>query len=148
LSVDAGGMTITTADTTRQDDLDALRDVVAELERAQNAEDVDAFVALFREDAIWTTGGGRLLVGRDAIADFTRTVLPGAMRESTSSYVPVHVLFLRPDVAAVKVRQVVTGLDGSTSGDEAYEGSPMYVMTKEDGRWLLTANQNTVVVSD
>ncbi|WP_370618013.1 SgcJ/EcaC family oxidoreductase [Mumia sp. Pv 4-285] len=139
-------MTSTATDPqTRTRDIEAVTAVVADLERAQNTENVDAFVALFREDAIWTTGGGRLLVGRDAIAAFTRTVLPGAMTETVGSYEVVHVLFLRPDVAAVKVRQSVERRDGKADG-EAYEGSPMYVMTKDDGRWLLAANQNTVVV--
>ncbi|MGH1561849.1 SgcJ/EcaC family oxidoreductase [Mumia sp. DW29H23] len=129
----------------RQDDLAAITEVVATVERAQNSEDVDAFVALFRADAIWTTGHGALLLGRDAIAAFTRSVLPGAMRDTIGSYEVVHVLFVRPDVAAVKVRQTVRNRDGSAV-DGAYEGSPLYVMAKEEGRWLLTANQNTVVV--
>ncbi|KAA1422820.1 SgcJ/EcaC family oxidoreductase [Mumia zhuanghuii] len=139
-------MTTTATDPeTRPREIKALTAVVADLERAQNTENVDAFVALFREDAIWTTGHGRLLVGRDAIAAFTRTVLPGAMAETVGSYEVVHVLFLRPDVAAVKVRQRVVRRDGAPT-DDAYEGSPLYVMTKDDGRWMLAANQNTVVV--
>lgn len=127
---------------TRAAGIAAIKEVVAAIEHSQNNELVDEFVGLFREDAIWTTGHGRRLFGRDAIAAFTRQVLPGAMRESTVTFEVEHVLFLRPDVAAVKVRQV------SRSAGEAYVGSPMYVMTKEDGRWMLTASQNTVVVDE
>jgi hypothetical protein len=36
----------------------------------------------------------------------------------------------------------------SRSAGEGYVGSPMYVMTKEDGRWMLTACQNTIVVDE
>lgn len=51
--------------------------------------------------------------------------------------------FIRPDVAAVKVRQLYL-----TPGDER-EGAPLYVMSKhDDGRWLLTACQNTEVAAD
>ena len=50
---------------------------------------VDEFVGLFRSDAIWTTGGGKRLTGRDEISTFTRTVLPGAMKDSTLSFMPV-----------------------------------------------------------
>lgn len=121
-------------------ELAAIAEVVAAVERAQNGELVDEFVSLFREDAIWTTGHGKRLFGRDAIAAFTRQVLPGAMAGTTATYEVEHVLFIRPDVAAVKVRQV------SRTGDEVAVGSPMYVMSKEDGRWLLTANQNTPVL--
>ncbi|WP_219413962.1 SgcJ/EcaC family oxidoreductase [Pseudonocardia nigra] len=127
---------------TREAEIAAIKEVVATVEHSQNNELVEEFVGLFREDAIWTTGHGRRLFGRDAIAAFTQQVLPGAMRESTVTFEVEHVLFLRPDVAAVKVRQV------SRSAGEGYVGSPMYVMTKEDGRWMLTAAQNTVVVDE
>lgn len=122
-------------------ELDAIRKVVATIEHSQQNELVEEFVGLFREDAIWTTGGGKRLFGRDAIAEFTAKVLPGAMRDGTATYEIEHVLFIRPDVAAVKVRQRYLTNDGELTG----QGSPMYVMSKEDGRWLLTANQNTVV---
>ncbi|GAA5073219.1 SgcJ/EcaC family oxidoreductase [Nocardia iowensis] len=122
-------------------ELDAIRKVVATIEHSQQNELVEEFVGLFREDAIWTTGGGKRLFGRDAIAEFTAKVLPGAMRDGTAIYEIEHVLFIRPDVAAVKVRQRYLTNDGELTG----QGSPMYVMSKEDGRWLLTANQNTVV---
>jgi hypothetical protein len=53
-----------------------------------------------------------------------------------------HVLFIRPDVAAVKVRQVYQTPDGPDVG------TPLWVMTKEDGQSLLTACQNTGVLDD
>src|SRR5262249_29058630 len=97
---------------------------------------VDEFVALFREDAIWTTGAGKLLIGRDAIAEFTKQVLPSAMHDLVPSYEIVHVLFIRADVAAVKVRQRYFSPDGEPV-TELGEGTPMYVMSKEAGQWRL-----------
>ncbi|MFF2349826.1 SgcJ/EcaC family oxidoreductase [Kitasatospora sp. NPDC058115] len=122
----------------------AVQQVVATVQHAQVNELTEEFIGLFREDAIWTTGHGLLLRGREEIAEFTRKVLPGSFAGSgsTATYEVVHVLFLRPDVAAVKVRQRYLDGDGGQIGEE---GSPLYVMVKEDGRWLLTANQNTVV---
>jgi uncharacterized protein (TIGR02246 family) len=128
---------------TDRTDIASITDVVATLEHSQQHELPDEFVGLFREDAIWTTGGGKLLIGRVEISDFTHQVLPGAMTDTTATYEVVHVLFIRPDVAAVKVRQRYLTLDGEQIGNE---GTPMYVMAKEDGRWLLTANQNTEVL--
>lgn len=122
-------------------ELDAIRDVVARVQHVQQQELVEEFVALFRQDAIWTTGHGRRLTGREEIGAFTRKVLPGAMRGTTVTYEPLDVLFIRPDVAAVRVRQTTSGPGGTA------EGSPVYVMAKEDGRWLLTACQNTPVVA-
>ncbi|WP_067801252.1 SgcJ/EcaC family oxidoreductase [Nocardia beijingensis] len=135
-------MSTAAVDTTAE--LEAIRAVVASVEHAQRNELVDEFIALFRADAIWTTGHGKRLYGRAAIAEFTDRVLPGATAHGTATYEVEHVLFIRPDVAAVKVRQRYFTADGVLDS----EGSPMYVMCKEDGRWLLTANQNTPVVAD
>ncbi|MFE9789300.1 SgcJ/EcaC family oxidoreductase [Nocardia salmonicida] len=125
-------------------ELAAIHAVVDTIAHAQANELAEEFVAVFREDAIWTTGHGKRLFGRPAIAEFTAQVLPGATTHGSATYEVEHVLFLRPDVAAVKIRQSYFTLDGELSG----QGTPMYVMTKEDGAWVLTANQNTPVVTD
>ncbi|MFC5661770.1 SgcJ/EcaC family oxidoreductase [Kitasatospora misakiensis] len=125
----------------------AIQQVVATVQHSQLNELPEVFIDLFRADAIWTTGHGKVLLGRDAIAEFTRKVLPGSFSGTghTATYEVVHVFFIRPDVAAVKVRQRYLDAAGEQVGEE---GSPLYVMAKEDGRWLLTANQNTVVVAE
>jgi uncharacterized protein (TIGR02246 family) len=67
------------------------------------------------------------------------------MKDSTATYEVTHVLFIRPDVAAVKVRQRPVTLDGAPIEGQN-EGSPLYVMAKEEGQWCLVACQNTVVL--
>ena len=136
--------TIQTTSATHENEIAELRELVAEVERAQQHELVDEFVGLFRGDAIWTTGHGKRLFGRDAIAEFTAKVLPGSSVHGKATYEMEHVLFIRPDVAAVKVRQRYFANDGTLES----EGTPMYVVARENGRWLLTANQNTPVVAD
>ncbi|WP_344920460.1 SgcJ/EcaC family oxidoreductase [Streptosporangium oxazolinicum] len=131
------------ADQVNQADMEAIRQVVATVEHAQNNELPDEFLALFRADAIWTTGGGKRLFGREAISTFTHQVLPGGMRDLTVTFEIEHVLLIRPDVAAVKVRQVYRKPDGTEE-----VGTPLFVMAKEDGRWRLTACQNTIVPGD
>lgn len=122
--------------------LEAIEQVVAAVKHAQNNELPDEFLDLFRADAIWTTGGGERLFGLPAISAFTRRVLPGAMQGMTVTFELEHVLFIRPDVAAVKLRQVYRTPDGPDVG------SPLWVMAKEDGKWLLTACQNTGAPKD
>lgn len=136
--------TVPTTSTTQENAIEELRELVAEVERVQQHELVDDFVRLFRSDAIWTTGHGKRLFGRDAIAEFTAQVLPGSSAHGRATYELEHVLLIRPDVAAVKVRQRYFANDGTLES----EGSPMYVVARENGRWLLTANQNTPVVAD
>ncbi|MDQ8702022.1 SgcJ/EcaC family oxidoreductase [Streptomyces sp. LHD-70] len=126
-------------------DLAAIGQVVATVQRTQRAKDAEGFLALFHPDALWTTGHGKVLVGLDAIAEFTRAVLPQADWDGEVTYDVVHAQFLRPDVAAVKVRQVYHAPDGDPGGDT--EGAPLYVMSRQsDGRWLLHACQNTPVL--
>src|SRR6266508_785597 len=91
-----------------QEDVDAILDLVAKVEHAQRTEDVDGFIALFRKDALWVTGHGKRLYGRDTIEEFTRRVLPGATKDATATYVPDHLLFVRPDIAVVNVNQTYT----------------------------------------
>jgi uncharacterized protein (TIGR02246 family) len=116
---------------------------VAELERAQRNEDVEGFIALFDTDAVWITGGGKRLVGRTAIADFTREVLPGAMSDGSVSYEVIHVAFIRPDVALTSVNQQYLSLDGQAKPGQA--GRPSYVWSKRDGSWFIVTGQNTTV---
>ncbi|MGH3244483.1 MAG: SgcJ/EcaC family oxidoreductase [Spirillospora sp.] len=126
----------------REAEIEAIKQVVATVEHAQNNELPDEFLALFRADAIWTTGGGKRLFGIDEISTFTRQVLPGGMQDQTVAFELEHVLFIRPDVAAVKLRQIYRGPDGLDIG------TPLWVLAKEDGQWRLTASQNMAAPED
>jgi uncharacterized protein (TIGR02246 family) len=126
-------------------DIEAINHVVATVQHATQNELIEEFIDLFRADAIWTTGGGKRLFGRDEISAFTRQVLPGGMKGLTITMDVVHILFIRADVAAVKVRQIYTSNDGQPSESEG-EGTPLFVMAKDDGRWRLVACQNTGVL--
>jgi hypothetical protein len=77
------------------------------------------------------------------------------MKGLTITMEVTHVLFIRADVAAVKVRQIYAsneqakaealGFAGQPNEAEG-EGTPLFVMAKEDGQWLLVACQNTGVL--
>lgn len=126
-------------------EIEAIEHMVDRVRHATQNELVEDFLALFRPDAIWTTGGGKRLFGLEEIAEFTRQVLPGGMTGLTMTMELVHVLFIHPDVAAAKVRQVYTSNTGEPSDDEG-EGTPLFVMSKENGEWRLAACQNTGVL--
>ncbi|TCO45559.1 uncharacterized protein (TIGR02246 family) [Kribbella antiqua] len=129
-----------------QADVDAILALVDAVQEAQSNEDVEAFVALFRKDALWVTGHGKRLYGRDTIAEFTSRVLPGATKDSYASYVPDHLLFVRPDIAVVNVNQTYARRVGSTAELPVEHGSPVYFLAKDDDTWRIAAAQNTVVV--
>ncbi|WP_260695683.1 SgcJ/EcaC family oxidoreductase [Streptomyces sp. IB201691-2A2] len=130
---------------TQEAETEAIKQVIATIQHSQQNELPDEFVGLFRADAIWTTGHGKRLTGRDEISAFTHKVLPGAMKDSTATYEVVHVLFIRPDVAAVKAQAQYWTLEGQPIGNA---GTPLYVMAKEDGQWRLVACQNTEVFAE
>ncbi|WP_420716835.1 SgcJ/EcaC family oxidoreductase [Streptomyces sp. H27-H5] len=133
---------MTTESTSHAADIEAISRLVATVEHSQRNKDPEEFLGLFHPDAVWTTAHGKVLIGLDAISEFTRKVLPAANWDGEVTYEVVHVLFIRPDVAAVKVRQRYL------APDEESEGAPLYVISKQaDGRWLLTACQNTGVLA-
>jgi uncharacterized protein (TIGR02246 family) len=128
------------------DDVHAIAALAAAVEHAQQNELPDAFMSLFRtENPVWTTAHGKRLAGWDEISAFTHQVLPGAMRDSTAVYDIERVLFVRPDVAVVNVRQRPVRLNGDPLPD-APEGRPLYVLAKDGGTWRIAAAQNTQVM--
>ncbi|NUS73169.1 MAG: SgcJ/EcaC family oxidoreductase [Corynebacteriales bacterium] len=129
----------------QQADIDAIIALVAEVEYAQQNELPEAFMELFwAQEPVWTTAHGMRLSGWETISEFTHKALPGAMKESTASYEVVRIQFIRPDVAAVNVRQRPIDLDGHPLPG-APEGRPLYVLAKQDGEWKIAAAQNTQV---
>ena len=114
---------------------------VAELERTQLSEDVDGFLGLFRPDATWVTGGGRRLTGLDEVAEFTRSVLPGAFAQGSVRYEVELVRLLTPDVAVTGVSQTYVDEHGAETG----RGLPTYVWTRVGEDWYLAVGQNTTV---
>ena len=126
-------------------DTDALIERVSNLERCQRQEDVDGFLDLFDEAAVWVNGAGRRLIGRDEIAAFTRQVLPGAFATGSVNYEVQHILFIRSDVALTGVRQEYVDAQGRPLPDAAF-GSPSYVWRRNGDSWKIIAGQNTSVI--
>lgn len=133
-------MTTTESGTSsREADIEAIKQVIADFQYAHAHQLVDEYMSLFKKDAIATMAGGKVLLGHDQLIDHVRTAY-ARKSEGVSTYELVHVLFIRPDVAAVKLHQV------HTDGDVRNEGTPLWIMVREDGRWWLAATQNTPVL--
>ncbi|MDQ0985876.1 SgcJ/EcaC family oxidoreductase [Streptomyces sp. V2I9] len=147
-----------------QEDVDAIVAFVARVEHAQQNALPDDFLDGFREDAIWTTAHGKRLAGLPEIGAFTRAVLPPqAGSPVTATYTVDLILFIRPDIAAVKIRQRPVSRDDGRFLDEVFHGqadpsglmadhpealpgTPTYVLAKDDGVWRIAAAQNTQVL--
>jgi uncharacterized protein (TIGR02246 family) len=123
-------------------DIERLIDLVSVIERTQRTEDIDGFLSLFDADAVWITGGGRRLVGRQAIAAFTRAVLPGAMTGMSVRYEVAHIRFITSDVALTSVNQEYLTAEGTPLAPRQL-GRPTYVWHRMGEDWLLASGQNT-----
>jgi uncharacterized protein (TIGR02246 family) len=128
-------------------DIDSIVKFVATVSDVQAREDAEGFIALFRPDAKWVTGGGKRLYGKPAIAEFTRAKLPGATKDAYATYEVDHILFLTDDLALVTVNQEYHQRDAAP-GTEPDRGSPGYLLARDGDGWLLAAGQNTVVVPE
>ncbi|WP_217231622.1 SgcJ/EcaC family oxidoreductase [Streptomyces anulatus] len=147
-----------------QEDVDAIVAFVAGVQHAQQNALPEAFLDGFREDAIWTTAHGKRLTGLPEISAFTRKVLPPqADSPVIATYTVDLILFVRPDIAAVKIRQRPVARDGGRFLDEIFHGqedpselmaahpeavpgTPTYFLAKDDGVWRIAAAQNTQVL--
>jgi uncharacterized protein (TIGR02246 family) len=149
--------------TVPQEDVNAIVALVAGVEHSQQNALPDAFMWAFRQDAIWTTAHGKRLTGFEEISTFTHKVLPGTIEQPvTATYEAEYILFIRPDVAAVKIRQRPVTRDGQPLDEvfrghhdpaalverhpDAVPGTPMYVLAKDGGQWRIAAAQNTKVL--
>ncbi|CAM4034658.1 hypothetical protein GCM10009799_22500 [Nocardiopsis rhodophaea] len=133
-----------------QEDVDAIIALVSGVECAQQNALPDAFMTAFRQDTVWTTAHGKRLTGFAEISAFAHKVLAGTIEQPvTAAYEAEYILFIRSDIAAVKIRQrpVTHGgqpLDGVFRGHEdpaasvadhpdAVPHTPLYLLAKKDG---------------
>jgi uncharacterized protein (TIGR02246 family) len=116
---------------------------VATLQETQRAEDVDGFLALFDPEATWVTGGGQRLVGLDAIAAFTRQVLPGAFAAGSVRYDVQLVRLLGPTIAVTGVASTYVDDDDTPTS----RGLPTYVWRREGDEWRIVVGQNTAAAT-
>jgi uncharacterized protein (TIGR02246 family) len=126
-------------------DIRDLVGLVAEIERSQQQEDAEGFLALFAPAAVWVNGAGRRLIGLDEISEFTRAVLPGAMTNASVTYEVEHVAFVAPDIALTGVRQQYLDGQGKALAEDG-TGSPTYLWSRTGDTWKIVAGQNTAVI--
>jgi uncharacterized protein (TIGR02246 family) len=127
------------------DDVRAVTERVADLERVQHEMDVQGMIDLFDRDAVCVTGGGQRLIGYDAIAEFARSVLPGAFADgSSATYTIDHVSFLSDDIVLTGVLQRYF----DPAGLPASAGLPSYVWRRAGDTWKIVVFQNTSVPAE
>lgn len=128
----------------RDEDVRAIRDVVADVEAGFNTNDAELSVAHFTEDAWGVAVTGARVAGRPALLAAHRAGLAGPLREQYARYRVGEVHFLRPDVAIAQKYATATDSDGRPI-DLDHTMIALYVLVKEGDRWRVAARQNTLV---
>ena len=131
----------------RSADLATIAQFVKAVETSQWQRDAEAFLGLFRPDAVWTNPVGRRLTGRDEIAAFTRLGLAATPPDVFAIYEVEHVQFLSEDVAAVNVRSRPVRADRSPIAGEA-DGAKLYVLVRDGDGWKFAVGHNILVRAD
>jgi uncharacterized protein (TIGR02246 family) len=143
-TTDSAAPTLEDTSIDHADDIAAIRRVVADVQTGFNANDEALSVAHFARNVSVGTATGAVITGLDALADFTRAALAGALHDQFARYEVTDVVFVRPDVALARKRAWATTSDGEPL-DVDHAMVALYVMVKEGDRWWIAARQNTVV---
>ena len=126
------------------EDAAALREIVANVEKGFNQNDVELLVRDMAPDARIVSAIGAELVGREQIEAGTRESLTHAyLRDSTAHYRVHGTSMLAPDVA-VAHKQAWSTEEAAERGD-APEMTALYVFARRGGRWWIIRRQNTLV---
>jgi len=132
----------------RQQDEEAVQEVVGAFTAAVNKHDPRAFSMVFHEDADFTNIWGMRASGRKAIEDFHRPLFEGdgvntpSFKAAIFRVLETKNRILRPDVIVVDVTWNQTGSvrDGKDWPDR--KGLLMWVVTKERGVWAISVMHN------
>lgn len=125
-------------------DIEEIEQVIADVERGFNTNDAALMNKHLAPDAAVVNVIGVRLVGLDAIMAASEQGLAGPLRDQYARYEVRDVRFVRPDVALVHKEAFAVTEDGEPI-DLDHAMNALYVLVKDDGRWLVEARQNTLV---
>ena len=125
-------------------DIEEIRQVIADVERGFNTKDAALMNKHLAPDAAVVSALGVRVVGFDKIMAVSEKGLAGPLADQYARYEVRDVRFIRPDVALVHKEAYAVTSDGEPI-DLDHAMNALYVLVKEDGRWLVKARQNTLV---
>lgn len=125
-------------------DEDEIRAVIADVETGFNTNDADLLSKHFAGDAKVVAAFGQMIDGREAIEEANRQgVASPFLKDATAHYRISAVTFVEQDVALV--RKLAWSNATDESAGEPPEMVALYVFVRRDGRWWISARQNTLI---
>ena len=125
-------------------DVEAIRRIVADIEKGFNDNDAELLVEHFAQNGSVVTAMGTQIDGREAMLESARAGLAGPLHDERARYELTDVLFVRPDVAVAHKHAWATDETGEPKKVD-HEMSALYVLVRENGRWWIVSRQNTIV---
>jgi uncharacterized protein (TIGR02246 family) len=127
-----------------------IRAVQQQQATAWNAHDIDAYAALFTEDAHVINVLGWHWKSRAELKAKLGRGFASAFAHSRLTIGDVDVRFLAPAIAVAHVGWTMTGAASPTggAGDIPQQGIQTLVLTKRDGTWRIAEFQNTNAVPE
>jgi uncharacterized protein (TIGR02246 family) len=125
---------------TEQQDLTAIRTLVADAERHQS--DVEEFVALHHPDLVLVNLAGRRVLGREALRTAMTAGLKSPMAQVFTRLEVEDVRFIRPDVALVSCAKHVSDERGEGPALPT-RGSLTFTVVHEPDGWKIALAQTT-----
>jgi uncharacterized protein (TIGR02246 family) len=117
-----------------------IRAVFTEMYAGWAANDADAFVRAYRQDATVIMPGVRHL-GRSAIRDSMAAAFQGPLKGSSATDEPLDYRLVGEDTAIVISKAGIL-MAGETEVPAAREANATWVLTKDDGEWWIAAYAN------
>lgn len=135
------------ASTDHTADIEAIRRVIADAERAFNSNDADLLVAHFAENATAVGVTGTRIVGRAAALEASRAAFEGPLRDQRARYEIADIVFVRHDVALVHKNARAVDGSGAPIGI-GHAMTALYVLVEEAGGWWVVSRQNTLTAGE
>ena len=133
-------------ETARHADVEALRAIIADVQKGFNDNDPELLVEHFIEDGTAVNVMGVLLEGRECMVRTSRELLAGALKDERARYDLRSVTFLTEDVAIAHKTARAVDVDGAEV-DDRDTMIALYVFVKREDRWLIAAPQNTLIAA-
>jgi uncharacterized protein (TIGR02246 family) len=124
-------------------DEQALREIVAKLEAAWNAADVNAWSSLFAEDVDFIHILGAHYVGRPAVEHGHRVIWSTIYKGSVAKFQVEKIRSVTADVAVVFVLGALKIFDDGV--ERNIQARPTMLLHKAGERWEIVTFQNTLV---